>query len=200
MASFSFFGVEEDRNKIINSIFALGQYVLLPDVHYEEPRPQILAGPNPVVLKSDQKARFFVSGPFSKGPPTMTQLKSGRSDGGYYIYEATGGPFLILSLPGCRVVKGITELGPGELYYRSEYWDEAITRPFKPSDELKQHYKIILKAIKPHLVHKKVGPQENLRWIGLAAWKLLEDGKAIILDNGKWFDVKGNFVKSNLNT
>jgi hypothetical protein len=201
MADIAFWGAEEDQNKIVESIFALGKYGLMPDIHYDDPHPHVYTKPSPNLLGSLQKKkRIFISGPFSKASPTMRRLKSGSSDGGYFIYETTGGPFLMLILPGYRSVEGIAELAPGDFYYRSEYWDEAITHPIKPSDDLKEHHKIILKAVKPHLVRKPIGPEKSMKWIGRAAWKLLEDGKAIILSNGKWWDRKGNFVKSNLDS
>lgn len=96
-----------------------------------------------------------------------------------------GGPVLSLSVPGCKVVDGIVELIPGSFSRRSEYWDDAITTPTKASDELKQHYNLLLGAIKRHLVHKKF---VQSMWIGPAAWELLGRGKAIILSKGKWWD------------
>lgn len=64
----------------------------------------------------------------------MKQVRGGKSDGSYYIDEARGGPLLVLSVPGCKVVDGIAELAPGDFFHRPEYWDDAITHPIKPSD------------------------------------------------------------------
>jgi len=99
-------------------------------------------------------------------------------------------------MPGYRVVDGMVELGPGSFCRRAEYWDDAITTATKASDELKEHYARILSEIKRCLVRKKLA---KTVWIGSEALTLLSQGKALILNNGKWWDGKGNFVKSNLN-
>jgi len=122
----------------------------------------------------------------------MSPIKGGASDGGYFIYEASGGPLLVLSMPGCNVVNKAYELTPGNFFYRTEYWDKNITTPSKPSSELKEHYKIIQKVLKDLLIRK------NSRWIGLNAWEFLENGEALILDKGKWWNGENKFIRSNL--
>jgi hypothetical protein len=174
----------------------LGDYRLLPDLHYLDPNPRIYKQPERGLFEAlTKKKRLYVLGPYSSRPVFMEELNRGRDDGCYYISETKGGPLLSLLVSGCRVVEGVVELAPGSFSYRSEYWDDATIRPIKPSDELKQHYKRILGEIKRHLVRKKI--TENV-WIGARALELLNQGKAIILSKGKWWDGKGNFVRSNL--
>ena len=196
MAEFHFWGAEKDRTQIIEAVLALGDYKLIPDLHYPEPNPQVYERPEQSLFDAlSKKIRVYVSGPYSSEPACMEQLKGGRDAGKYYVYEAAGGPLLSLMVPGFKTADGLTELSPGSFSRRAEYWDKAITTPVKASNELKQHYEKILGEIKRHLVRKKL--TENV-WIGAEAWELLSQDKAIILSNGKWWDGKGSFVRSNL--
>lgn len=196
MPEFHLWGAEEDRVAIIKSILALGDYQMLPDLHYLDPKPRRYNQPEPSLFEAlNKKKRLYVLGPYSSRPVFMEELNRGRDDGCYYISETKGGPVLSLLMPGCRVVERIVELVPGSFSHRSEYWDDARTQPIKPSDELKGHYKRILKEIKRHLVRRQIA--ENV-WVGAQAWELLVQEKAIILSKGKWWDGKGNFVRSNL--
>jgi hypothetical protein len=198
MAEFHFWGAEEDKIAIIKAVLAFGDYQLLPDLHYLDPNPRAYKDAEPALFEAlTRKKTLYVLGPYSKKPVFMEELDRGRDDGCYYVSEARGGPILSLSVPGCRVVDGIVELAPGNFSRRSEYWDDAVTTPTKASDELKQHYKLILGEIKRYLVRKKI---MQPMWIGPEAWELLGQGKAIILRKGKWWDSKGNFVKSNIVT
>jgi len=196
MAEFYFWGAEEDSLKIINSILAIGDYTLLPDLHYRDRNPRIYERAEPSLFDSlTRKKRVYVFGPYSKEPAFMEELKRGRDDGNYYVSETKGGPVLSLSLPGYKMIEGVVELVPGNFSRRSDYWDPTLTKMIKASDELKQHYERIRSEIKSRLVRKKVS--ENI-WIGAQAWELLSQNKAILLTNGKWWDGKGNFVRSNL--
>lgn len=197
MAEFSFWAAEEDRIKIINAILAFGSYSLVPDLNYPDSQPEIYTSPEDSLFEATtKKKRLYIIGPYSEAPVSLRQIKSGACDGGYYVDEARGGPLLVLSLPGCKIVDGMTELTPGDFFHRTEYWDDATTRPIKPSDELKNHYGILLKEIKRHLVREHIG---QTVWMGQHASELLNADKAIILSSGKWWDGRGNFIKSNLN-
>ena len=194
MKEFGFYGIDEDKHRIINAIFTLGDYALIPDLNYDKPTPKIYASSESDLFEAvTRKKRLYVTGPFAEKPVSLRPIKGGQCDGGYYIDEARGGPLLMLSLPGCKQTAGLTELVPGDFFYRAEYWDDKTTHPLKPSDKLKSHYKRIKDTIKEHLVRKS----PNNIWIGVAAWELLIQGKANILYNGNWWDGKWNLVRSN---
>jgi len=95
-----------------------------------------------------------------------------------------------------RVENGIRELVPGDLSHPRAYWDNAITTARKVPGEVKEAYSDIVKTIKRHLTKRRF--DQNL-WVGNHAAKLLDEGNAIILSNGKWWDGKGDFVRANVN-
>jgi hypothetical protein len=130
-------------------------------------------------------------GTFTKEPLNVSKIKENY----FSVNLEYDGPALSLTIPPThRVNNGIIELVPGVCFYPSIYWDGAITKSRKPPDDLKSAYATIIKTIKRHLTRRKI--DQNL-WIGKNAFDLLREGKAIILSNGKWWNGKGDFVRSN---
>ena len=93
-----------------------------------------------------------------------------------------------------KIENDIRELVTGNLSHPRVYWDHGITAARRVPDEVKSAYADIIKTVKLHLIKREIG--QNL-WIGRHAMELLDQGKAIILSNGKWWDGKGKFIRSN---
>jgi hypothetical protein len=134
------------------------------------------------------KECWYITGSFTKEPPYLSDIA-----GEFFpISPEYDGPILSLTTPPLhRIENGMRELVPGYLMHPRAYWDHAITTARKVPDEVKAAYADIIKTIKLHLIRRKF---DKSLWIGQYAAKQLDDGKAIILSNGNWWDGKGNFL------
>jgi hypothetical protein len=194
MAEFKYWGTTEDSIEIVEAIFALGEYAMLPDLHYPDAHPCIYTKSDASLSAVwDKRPQVFVSGPYTKTSPCLREFNDGSRTVYFYVDEVVG-PLLSLTVSRDWIRDGGVEISGGSLFRQAEYWNLGRTKATKASDELKFHYKRICAEIRRHLLPKKIG---NIN-IGICkrAWSLLTSKKAIILNGGYWLDVDGNSIKS----
>jgi hypothetical protein len=191
MAEFRFYGVAEDVEGIFCSLSERGDVGFIPERSYPTPEYIVL---NAVRTEAErelsQNRCWYLVGSFTKKPPYISKIV----DNYYSMWLQYGGPVLQLIMPPLHRFdeNGIRELVPGNLSHPREYWEKTTKTSYKVPDDVKAAYTDIIKTIKLHLVRRKF---DQYLWIGKYAAKQLDEGKAIILSNGNWWDGKGKFIK-----
>ncbi len=187
MAQFTFYASETDRIQILNAILIQRNYTFIGNRCYQEPKPCLFDKMCQALLDNISVNKLlFIKGPFSKLRIQMDQLKGGEYAGSYVVQQNMGGPLLEMSLPGSRREGELVNLTPGDLFYALYYWGLDGEKTFRPTEELKLHYQLLIKTIKKHLIRYDVG---HRIWIGNDACHLLEQGAAKILSRGKWLTI-----------
>jgi hypothetical protein len=185
MPEFHFYGSTLDRKTILEGLFGLG-FRAIPNRNFpDETLVEFRSVSEELVQATAVNKLLYVSGPFTTRPPALTKIESGAYKGTYVI-EATlknGGPLLALSLPSCVTEGGRIRLGPGSLFHPREFWDDGITQPVPPSEELREAYRRVKKVIMENTRARRV--MVAIR-IGQDALRLFDEGAADILVNGKW--------------
>lgn len=192
MAEFNFYATRKDSLEVLHSVFDRGDLRATPNLHYSSTKPESYREPGPELLEALAKRNgvMYLTGRFSNRSLHVREMPNGK----YYIDITYGGPAMGLSLPLRERRGGVWHLGPGTLWHPRSYWNDAITHPIRPSEELKGAYANLVKRIKSVTNKRRIGVT---LWIGAEALSLLGKYRALILVKGKWLDVDGKFVKSN---
>ena len=189
MAQFSFYAVAEDVEAIFCALSDQDDLKFIPDRSYPTADFIVLKEVRTEAERSlSQNRCWFIMGSFTKKAPCVRKTKSGV----FYISLEYEGPILSLTMPPLgRIQNGIRELVPGSLRHPRAYWDHAITASHGVPDEVRVAYAKIVKIIKGYLIRRKLN--QNL-WMGKNAARLIDEGLAVVLSNGKWRDGKGEDV------
>lgn len=82
MTEFHLWGASDDRSAIIKAVLALGDYQLLPDLHYLNPNPRVYKDAEPALFEAiSNKKRLYILGPYSKRPVCMEESTEGGTMG-----------------------------------------------------------------------------------------------------------------------
>jgi len=196
MAEFSFYGSARDRLLVLESILRLRSHVLVSNTNHSTPIPRTFAKVDDELLQALSVNKcFHIIGPFSTEPVKMREVKGGPRDGTFRVDELRGGPLLTLLLPTCKVENNVVRLDPGCLWRHRFYVEDRAgqPQPVAPTEDVKKGYAQIVAQLKPHLPKRKRWMGER---IGNDGVEELEQGKAVILVNGKWYSRDG-FVCDN---
>ena len=198
MAEYHFYGAQEDTLRVLAKILEDGAYWLIPSTNYLEKKVKAHTAMSPDLLHAlSINRRLYIGGFFSRQPVCFMKLDGGKCAGTYVVDQKRGGPLLSVSLPMCKKLdEKIWHLGPGDLFCPPYFWDDAAHKGIAPSPETKKVYAHLKKLIKGTLRQATIGKPV---WIGEAGLSLLEQRQALILMNGQWVTISGEFVKSNLN-
>lgn len=195
MAEFYFYGSREDARNVLSNIFERRDLRATLDVEHSSRKPKSYGKPEEIdELVAKTNGVIYLTGSFSERPLSLHRISRGPKEVFYSVDITYGGPALGLKVPMCQRRGRLWHLGAGNLWYPRSYWDDAITHPIRPSDELKAAYTDLVKRIKSVTTRRHIGVT---LWIGAEGLSLLEKRQALILVKGKWLDVDGKFVKWN---
>jgi hypothetical protein len=194
MAEFNFYAIADEVEAIFCSLSERGDLRFIPERSYPTAEYTVLKGVRTEAERSlSQNRSWFIMGSFTKLRPETRKI----ADNHYSVWGHFDGSLLRLITPPLnRVENGVRELVSGSLSHPRTNWNEDQRQMERVPDEVRIAYADIVKTIKLHLIRKKFG--KNV-WIGEKAAKLIADGKAQILVDGKWWDGEGNtFYRPNI--
>jgi hypothetical protein len=196
MAEFNFYGSLKDSVWVLERLTQQGDLSLTPCLNFATRHPSSYHRLDQGLLKAlNINRRLFITGPFSRAPLSLREVKGGEYSGTFSIDETRGGPALSITIPMCQQRDDkLWYLAPGDVFYPPEYWDDASNQPVIPTLAVKEAFSAIVGVIKSQFrrvkIHKSV-------WIGPEALCLLDESKALILIEGKWCSRQGDLVKLN---
>jgi hypothetical protein len=179
MPQFDYLGTWEDSWGILQAIARPGDVRFVPDLHYEEPHPFLIRDIDDAlkVILKERPSVFIWSTMFSKYPPYLERIDSGRDAGLYYVDISRGGPGLHLTLPACYREDDNLHLAPGMLSCQRLWLNPGTERWEKPNKDVKLGYKAIVARMKTQLecyrAHVDI-------WAGSGALRELQQKKATI--------------------
>jgi hypothetical protein len=191
VAQFDYLGTWKDSWALLTAILEPGDVTVIPDLRYPEPHLQqlrSLEGSYKELLNLG-RSYFLYSSLFSRFPPALHKIESGRGMGSYRIEGSQEGPLLHLVLPACfreevggRAVPSIEEgpglhLAPGMLSYQRSYECPNSDKCKPVSAEVKAGYKEIARRMKSCLVRHEF--HEPI-WIGRDALVQVQEHCATI--------------------
>jgi hypothetical protein len=173
MAEFTFYGTDADQDRLLQVLFKVGGIGLIPYLKYETAKPLVFTKDGAAFRRVfGQERVFYITGPFSKAPVFMEQNPYNM---GFYIDVFRGGPVLNITFFQAQAEKGIALIPSNSLVRQRVYWDDKLTIGMRPSPELEQGYRDLIKLLKTQLKRVKI---KHEIWIGPEALELVQQRKA----------------------
>ena len=169
----------------------MNTFRFLPSRTFPTAHPEPSTPPDVQSLRLLAPHRVFMLGPYSTAPAHLVSLPSGE----HYISETVVGPVISFLYPFAKERDGRLELGPGDISHQRGFWAADLSASWSATPELRSCYASLIRVVKRHLTRRKI---LSTLWIGHAAFALLQEHTAIILNRGSWVELDGTFVRSNL--
>jgi hypothetical protein len=183
MPDFSYYGTFDESITILRDLVEQCRVTLIPDLGaFPEPLAPSYDAVTDEVFKQLRRRRvLFLAGSFTRHPPKMRRLEAGPNAGSYYISIPEGGPLIQMTLATVNIVDGQPTLISGMVSQQKLYVDPVTGLSEPASPEVRQAFKEIVRTMKKRLVPYQLAMKI---WISREALRLLQSGKARIIDRG----------------
>jgi hypothetical protein len=179
---FEYFGTDGDAFRLLEAILGTGEYVLVPDMVYEEPQPVLWAqlSEEAKAIMRQWRRGFLWSDRYAQYPPIMKQLRVGKSVGKYMVNTSEGGPFIMFHMPACYEKGGITWIDFGYFDYPLRTFHPGTYHALPRSSALRESFRRLKRLMQRQFEPLRVLPEDYLDgviWMGAEGKHWLEEGR-----------------------